>query len=61
MGYEKTELAQALTGPLRFSVSRLFSDAVFMTLGAAHAPMDLSGLKRQVRQALSGRRCYAAT
>lgn len=61
MGYDYTELVSALAEHRSLDVTRLFSDAVFMTLGAAHAPMDLSGLKRQVRSAFARKRCYAAT
>lgn len=61
MGYEETELKQTLMAAPSGNVPRLLSDAFFMTLGALHGPLDLSGVKRQARRALSRRRTYAAT
>jgi hypothetical protein len=61
MGYEYTELLSGLAEHQCLDIMRLFSDAALMTLGAAHAPMDLSGLKRQLSTAFARRRCYAAT
>lgn len=61
MGYELEEITSKLNGSLNFDPSSLISDAVFMTIGAAHAPLDLSGLKRQMSCAISGKICYAAT
>ena len=61
MGYDKAKLELMLTGSLDIRPSRLLSDMLFMALGAAHASLDLSGIKRQVRRTLLRQRCYAAT
>jgi hypothetical protein len=61
MGYAQADITRMLDGPLDFNPARVISDAVFMTIGAAHAAMDLSGLKRQLGTVISGKRCYAAT
>ncbi|WP_255414436.1 hypothetical protein [Salinisphaera sp. LB1] len=61
MGYDKDEIEQALSSRSKVCMPRVFSDALFMSIGALHAPLDLSGAKRQLLRSVSGKRCYAAT
>jgi Sulfotransferase family len=61
MGYAREDILRTLHGSLDFNPARAISDAAFMTIGAAHAAFDLSGVKRQLRIAISGKRCYPAT
>ncbi|WP_420426272.1 sulfotransferase family protein [Algiphilus sp.] len=61
MGYDENELQHALIGAPSCRVPRLLSDALFMTVGALHGPLDLSGVKRQALRTLSRRRSYAVT
>ena len=61
MGYRRAELLSALEARAPSGYSGLASDAAFMALGHVHAPLDLSGIKRQIRIRRSSGRCYAAT
>lgn len=61
MGYEKKEILRELDGLSKFGLSKICSDALFMSIGALHAPIDMSGVKRGVKCLLSHRRCYAST
>jgi hypothetical protein len=61
MGYNRDELLHMLNKEAPHSLAKLGSDAAYMALGMLHAPMDLSGLKRQLHLKCSDGRCYAAT
>ncbi|HEU4990682.1 MAG TPA: sulfotransferase [Gemmatimonadaceae bacterium] len=61
MGYDRSQLLTVLDRGERTARARFASDAVLMGLGALHAPFDLSGIKRQIRPVLHGRRSYALT
>lgn len=61
MGYQYAELRADLARHSRFRVSGILSDAIFMSIGAVHSPLDLSGVKRQMHRALERQRSYAAT
>lgn len=61
MGYQYAELKADLAGRWTFRLSHVISDAIWMSIGVAHGPLDLSGVKRQVRKAVARHRCYSAT